>query len=241
MSFSFVLKRKAYLTIKRIIQAVPPLRNAYSKRTEERDRQTRESINDHGTHTLVEVTECLNSNGFMCFPMFGTLLGIVREGGFIAHDLDLDFGVIIPEHLSWESIESLMSEKGYSLDHQYSYNGSIVEEAFWADGFTFDLFKLSQVDNSERLRAYFFNTPDDVIFPEPGMRAVKYFEMPAVIKLRPAVAGSQTVSIPENAEEIVELLYGPNWRVPDPDWVSGSNWITIPDATGKKIVVRSEK
>ena len=44
----------------------------------------------NGIKVLKAFDECLTSNGFTYTLAFGTMLGAIREQGFIPHDLDID-------------------------------------------------------------------------------------------------------------------------------------------------------
>src|SRR5690606_11476815 len=62
---------------------------------------------------LVSARDAILEAGANPFLVDGTLLGAVREGGFIAHDLDLDLGVSIEQHTP--DIERRMGQAGFRL------------------------------------------------------------------------------------------------------------------------------
>ena len=54
----------------------------------------RRNMKRNGYRVLDEVYEISIKHNLKCFAVFGSLLGYIREGGFIPHDCDLDFGVL---------------------------------------------------------------------------------------------------------------------------------------------------
>lgn len=49
---------------------------------------------DSAAHALTDFSDLMSQHGFTWFVLSGTLLGIVREGGFLKHDYDIDVGVM---------------------------------------------------------------------------------------------------------------------------------------------------
>ena len=50
---------------------------------------------------------------------FGTLLGYYRENDFISHDLDMDFGIIIPDYQRFVEDEQYLLERGFSRTKEF--------------------------------------------------------------------------------------------------------------------------
>ena len=82
----------------------------------------------------------LEAGGYEPVLAFGTLLGAVREGRFLRHDYDLDFGVELDTNEDWAKLTACMEAAGFTILRQFSLRGTITEQAYDADGFTFDIF-----------------------------------------------------------------------------------------------------
>jgi hypothetical protein len=58
---------------------------------------------DQAERVLLDVGQVLDACGVPFFLILGTCLGVVREGRILAHDNDIDLGVLV-EHLSGEAM-----------------------------------------------------------------------------------------------------------------------------------------
>lgn len=83
-------------------------------------KQIRKNLHSYGNHTINQLENVLNKTKFLYFFDMGTLLGIVREGRIIQHDLDIDIGM----HISSENERELLLEllKKNHCEHRYSYH-----------------------------------------------------------------------------------------------------------------------
>ncbi len=63
---------------------------------------------------LDKVMHALNPSGARVFLTFGTLLGLVRERGFMEHDTDLDLGIFTTEASS-QTVRDLLTDGGFTI------------------------------------------------------------------------------------------------------------------------------
>jgi SAM-dependent methyltransferase len=139
------------------------------------------------------------------FPFYGTMLGAVREGNFLGHDNDFDAVYISdrrdPDEVRGEFLElcSHLVERGYEVQVRAWHA--------WVHGprrnVRVDIF-FAWFDDTDHLQvSYGYHG-------EPVRRSA------ALSTWREGHLGRHRVPLPDNAEELLEQLYGAGWRHPDP-------------------------
>ena len=150
--------------------------------------------------------EIAGAFGLESFTNYGALLGAVRNGGFIDHDNDLDISYLSAFRTGPEAAEEF---KRVALH--------LVDAGYWV--------RCLQTHMSVRTHDGWSRWLD--IFPV-------YFDHDGVLAFPFGVAGTTDVrlsdwrgtervdfgagqlTVPVNAEQMVEAVYGANWRQPDP-------------------------
>lgn len=87
---------------------------------------------------LKDVNEVLEEIGATYWIDCGTLLGAIREGDFLEHDTDIDFGVWTTEH--HEAIAEGIEAAGFKRWRFFGTPDSGYEQSFTRDGLKVDLF-----------------------------------------------------------------------------------------------------
>jgi hypothetical protein len=137
---------------------------------------------------------------------WGTLLGHVRENGFLAHDHDIDVALLPEDAPKKDALIAAMARVGYLK---------------WGDGPSkVTLFKANRpvtldidilVPRGDWLVA---------ISERPEGVVINRFSPEAIGRPQPAVfLGDLNVYVPEHPEAILESIYG-DWRIPKPDYNS---------------------
>ena len=152
------------------------------------------------------VIEMLHDLGIEAFPAYGTLLGAVREGTFLGHDSDADLGYVssyaTPAEMIRESFElqRQVTERGFAT-HRYS-GGAFRIDVAEADGSVrgLDLF------------GGFFDAGRLYLLGEVGVP----FEHAWLYPLGSCTLMGREFPAPAHPDRLLEAMYGPNWRVPDP-------------------------
>lgn len=177
-----------------------------------------EAYKKHGLEAIKLFHDCMEKNGFKYTLAFGSMLGAIREKGFIKHDLDLDT-YMWAEDFSSVIIDNLCKmgfcrvSTNIIADGQYG-----IEETVGYKGVNIDIFV---VFKDEKGMPYCC----DFVFRK-GMkkseRLPRKISMP-ISKDRLKVKFEDTeLYVPANAEELCEFRYGPNYMIPDSNW----NWVS---------------
>lgn len=159
-------------------------------------------------HILKDITKGIKDNLLIdCFVTSGTLLGLVREGKIISYDDDFDLAYVSLTTTRDELLEERrrlylylktlpnMQIKNQGKHFTIAYGDSKLE-------FGFDLFP-SWVEN---------DTFNEVPLKPSTLSASK------VLPLSRINFYGIDLNAPNDPEALLELNYGPNWRVPDPSF-----------------------
>ncbi|MCW2817451.1 MAG: Methyltransferase type 11, partial [Marmoricola sp.] len=156
-----------------------------------------------------QVLAALDEAGIDAFLAYGSLLGAVREGHLIGHDSDADLGYVSrhrdPVDVARESFElqRRLTAMGYPI-HRYS------GAAFRID--------VREGDGSVRGLDLFGGFLDEgtlFLMGEVGHP----FREEWVRPLGRATLEGRSFPVPAEPERLLEAMYGPSWRVPDPAYV----------------------
>lgn len=97
-------------------------------------------LHENGIRILDDFNAVMSRSGINYSLIFGTLLGAVREHGFIKHDLDID--VAVWKETDHKYIQTQLISSGYTLKSRYEVdNGNFGrEETYVKDGVSIDIF-----------------------------------------------------------------------------------------------------
>ena len=235
----------------RIVQAantaarVPGLKNLFSLfyRPYQRlmNNRRRKYFLKNGLALLNQFHRCCEENNIEYTLAFGTLLGAVREKGFIRHDLDID--VWVWHENRPKDMEGIMSKYGFKLDHSFMVdNGnSGCEETYIYKGVTIDVFYIYDAIDSLPYCCD-FHPAEGLATWEKSMDKLGYvgarrIELP--FNKERTMTDFYTLSfyIPNNYHDILSLRYGSDYMIPNPGWSNGAN-PNIIEWSGKKAIFR---
>ncbi len=170
-----------------------------------------------GYEYLPKIEESLNKRGIECFLAYGTLLGIVREGKFIGHDDDIDLGIIKNSNFSWAKVEDALNEVGMTKKHQFKSEGHITEQTYRYKNLSVDLFMFDSDDDKSYAYVYFQEQGREY---EKNQFSIRCPKVSKIERTKIYECPSGVFRVPENEELFLEEVYGKNWRIPDPNFVS---------------------
>ena len=190
------------------------------------DRSTRPAkrrqLQRHGYKALQDISNALSETGAVCFADFGTLLGIVRDGQIMAHDLDLDFGVLRSSLKSESQIRDVLTSRGSTLWRSYRVAGMLAAESYHfrrANGGGILKFDVNYYDCDEQhCRTWLFYRDPDQHYVKTELSVVE-LTYDRVEGTKTVEVRGQQVPIPLNAEKLLEQKYGAGWRTPDRGWI----------------------
>ncbi len=98
-------------------------------------------INKNAKDILLRIKPVLEECAQDWWLDYGTLLGCVREGKIISHDIDLDFGVLLKDNLSDDgSFQKSMEQAGFVLINKTTVEGVVTMEQYHINDIGFDIF-----------------------------------------------------------------------------------------------------
>ena len=140
--------------------------------------------------------------GYELFPIYGTLLGCIRDGDVIAHDSDLDFAYVSKFQTPSEVKEEYLSICSFLIDK--GYMGVVNRSAF----------KVRQPISLNIYPCWFSSS--DEFQPSFGYHGDAAKNYDGFLEFKERKLGRHRVLVPAAAEEILVQIYGSNWRTPDP-------------------------
>lgn len=124
--------------INKIIKKIKWLHNAYIWLYQLSIRKTIKNVHENGLECLEKAKAVCDRLGMFFWLDYGTLLGAVREKDFIAHDSDLDAGILYEEKN--EKLESEMKKAGFTKIRDFTADNKIVLETYTYQGVELDFF-----------------------------------------------------------------------------------------------------
>lgn len=177
----------------------------------------RRAYRAHGLQAMQDVEGALEKTGFCFFYTCGTLLGIVREGGMIAHDYDLDVALIKGPDFSWERLDAALAEIDFFPKRSFLIGDRVEQRAYARQGLDLDIFLEEPLEGGMMRSPYFYRRTTEK-YRHQMEYSVAYMHDKLVQRVVKVPVQGFALSIPESPEDILYGNYGPSWRVPDPSY-----------------------
>lgn len=162
---------------------------------------------------FLDMVKILQSANISFWPEFGTLLGIIRDGYFMPHDYDFDFGAFIEDK---EKIIEVLTKNNYRLVQKYEAIGhpEILEITFSSKDILIDFFFFVK---KKSYNCHVFNVSK--IVRNKIEYGVKLFEFPP-FELSSYSFLDVNIYIPDNVSDHLIVSYGEKYMIPDPNFKS---------------------
>lgn len=175
------------------------------------------AVQTFGMELIEFVQDILMKENIRSFADFGTLLGIIREGKLLAHDLDADIGVILNDPMDIHRVRIAMERNGFKLWRRYVNGEQVVEESYLMKDLKVDL-NFYQM-GSDYAKTWLFYTKPGYQYEEKYHRHIVEMTYSPIGEMKTINVNGCNIAIPENAEQLLEEKYGKTWRTPDKGWI----------------------
>lgn len=196
--------------------------------------KARETLAFEGTKIANDAITAMSETGVRAVLTFGSLLGIVRDGQFMAHDLDVDLLVMMEYGFDWADVERAMGTIGYSKVRYYELDGVVTEQTYEKSGLTVDVFGAMPL-GGEMYQLYYYARQRDIVYRNALETSVMTLDLPLSKEFELREVDGYQFQIPVDAERFLACTYGEGWRVPDPNWVAGTMYTLATDRVAKRV------
>jgi len=179
----------------------------------------KQNLQRHGFLILDDLRTIFNNISITYFADFGTLLGFVRDGGFMPHDLDLDIGVFADEGQK-KHIKLALEKAGYKIWRAYTLKDKVVEESYhYVKGDIEFKFDINYYENSDDHSKTWLFYKDPIIQYQGNKRSVVEMTYSAIKGTTSIDVKGNSIPIPINSERLLEEKYGVTWKKPNKEWI----------------------
>lgn len=193
--------------------------NLYKKPLAKKRKKTfRENAKD----VLRKMDRALRSNGYQYTLTFGTLLGAIRNNGFMSHDCDIDIAMWGTDFS--DNVAKCLAQEGFKLLHLFEVDGSKKgrEETYEQDGVSIDIFYFFEDEKQIPFTCLYAMQEGCSTFTkcmrDYGFITPIRFELPISKNVRETDFEGISLPIPLNAEEFLTKCYGTDYMIPNPKW-----------------------
>ena len=202
---------------------VPLFRPLY-KKTVKRilEARNRQVFLRSGLDVLKDFHDCLTGADIYYTLAFGTLLGAIREKGFIKHDNDIDVNMWAEDHSAF--LQKRLESSGFKLVHRFLVEEGRLgrEESYEKGGVNIDIFYIYK-DGEGAPYCCDFLQPDGCISFSEGMKkyggvVARKLYLPFKKSRELSPFENASFFVPENAHDLLKSRYGDTYMIPNPQW-----------------------
>ena len=171
----------------------------------------------YGWEILERTDAALKNRDTGYFIDYGTLLGLVREKGFIRHDDDIDFSLPYGK-LSPKDLLELMLKNGFTFMRSFVWQDRVTEITFLYKKIEVDFFYVFRENTGEKF-SFIYD-----LFSADGnghvARKITRIEKPDAMDVTAIEIHGMNVPIPRATAEFLVYNYGCNWDMPVKNFLS---------------------
>lgn len=177
-----------------------------------------EIFQKNALQVLREFDDALTSNNLRYSVFAGTLLGAVREKGFLKHDLDIDCAMFYSDYS--QKVDEALFAKGFKKFHSFLVDDgkSGMEETYIKDGVSIDIFYIYSDDEYPTYQCDFHSLSEVDSKRFPHEKAVRRIQFPVSTDVLRMPFETIEVNVIANYNEWLCHRYGNTYMTPDPNF-----------------------
>jgi hypothetical protein len=146
---------------------------------------------------LIDIISVYRKYDIDSFAIFGTLLGLVREGELLVHDHDVDIGFFDYDLVKLINVHPELVRIGFRILRESENSETITYER-----------------NDEYVDLYLFSSFDE---RPQSKNLAAFFPRKYILPLRKEEIFSKSIYLPNKSKKLLRKLYGPLWRLENKD------------------------
>lgn len=207
--------------IKKFLQNFKPTKALYRKiassRYKKKQAKKLEAMRMNGNKTIAAIQSILEGKCFFFFDM-GTLLGIVREGHLLGHDIDIDVAVYAKDKNEIADIRKAIKDGGGVVEFSYAVEGlGPIEDSFVINGIKFDINYYTREEGKDV--CYLMYRDPALKYDRDDVMSVVKLSCDPLVEIEKYDFFGTEINIPVNAERYLAQRYGDDWRIPNTKYI----------------------
>lgn len=188
------------------------------------EKKRNKNFHKYSLAALKDFDNCLSDNNITYTLIFGSLLGAIREKGFIKHDLDIDVAMFIKDKTPM--LYDVLNDAGFKIIRRFIIDDGALgcEETFeYANtGVTIDVFYICPPIHKYPYCCCWNKAEGCATYRESvekiGGVYPRLIDQPVSETMVRTPFENIEVSITSSAIECLEFAYGSNYMTPDPNF-----------------------